>query len=78
MQVFRKNPSGAPLIIVEAVWRYSHHILHGLMTKTGIEYSSLWSEDFQDLTFRAGLRRWLRKGKVRFPAFMSVNPAQLA
>ena len=86
MEIFRKIPSGAPLIVAEAVWQYSHHILHGLMThkgpiltaanwsgtwpglvgmlnlngsmtKAGIEYSSLWSEDFQDSTFRDSDRR---------------------
>lgn len=93
MEIFRKIPRGAPLIVAEAVWQYSHHILHGLMThegpiltaanwsgtwpglvgmlnlngsmtKAGVKYSSLWSEDFQDATFRTGLSAWLRTGKV--------------
>ena len=93
MEVFRKIPVGAPLIVAEAVWQYSHHVLHGLathrgpiltvanwsgvwpglvgmlnlngsLTKAGVPYSSLWSEDFTDARFLAGLRAWLRTGKV--------------
>ena len=30
MEVFRQIPPEAPLVVVEAVWQYSHHILHGL------------------------------------------------
>ena len=93
MEVFRKIPRDAPLIVAEAVWQYSHHILHGLLThrgpiltvanwsgtwpglvgmlnlngsltKAGVDYSTLWSEDFQDDSFGRGLRSWLAKGKV--------------
>lgn len=93
MEVFRKIDPKAPLIVAEAVWQYSHHILHGLithkgpiltvanwsgtwpglvgmlnlngsLTKAGVKYSTLWSEDFSDPNFRAQLQRWLEKGKV--------------
>src|ERR1044071_2783168 len=88
MEVFREIPPQAPLVVVEAVWQYSHHLLHGLyshqgpiltianwsgewpglvgmlnlnasLTKAGVRYSSLWSEDFTDNAFLQGLRRWL-------------------
>src|SRR5882724_4346165 len=88
MEVFRNIPPEAPLVVVEAVWQYSHHILHGLythqgpiltvanwsgqwpglvgllnlnasLTKAGIQYSTLWSEDFTDEVFLGGLRKWL-------------------
>jgi hypothetical protein len=36
--------------------------LNGSMTKAGIRYSTLWSEDFSDGFFRDGLRRWLAEG----------------
>lgn len=39
--------------------------LNGSLTKAGITYSSLWSEDFTDGFFRAGLRQWLREGRIR-------------
>src|SRR5258706_14110048 len=88
MEVFRKIPPDAPLIVVEAVWQYSHHVLHGLyshqgpiltvanwngewpglvgmlnlngsLTKAGVRYDTLWSVDFTDEFFIAGLKRWL-------------------
>lgn len=94
MEVFRNIPKKAPLIVAEAVWQYSHHILHGLithegpiltvanwsgtwpglvgmlnlngsLTKAGVTYSTLWSEDFEDEFFLKGLRSWLRKGVVK-------------
>jgi len=94
MEVFRKIPADAPLIVAEAVWQYSHHILHGLsthrgpiltvanwsgiwpglvgmlnlngsLTKAGVRYSSLWSEDFTDAKFLRGLAQWLETGAVR-------------
>jgi hypothetical protein len=93
MEVFRKLDPGAPLIVAESVWQYSHHLLHGLfthrgpiltianwsgtwpglvgmlnlngsMTKAGIRYSSLWSENFKDDFFTNGLRQWLKEGTV--------------
>lgn len=93
MEVFRRIPPTAPLIVVEAVWQYSHHLLHGLythqgpiltianwsgqwpglvgllnlnasMTKAGIPYSTLWSEDFSDEFFLGGLKRWLAGEKL--------------
>jgi hypothetical protein len=38
--------------------------LNGSMTKAGVAYSSLWSEDFSDRFFKDGLREWLAKGSV--------------
>ena len=94
MEVFRNIPNDAPLIVAEAVWQYSHHVLAGLtthrgpiltvanwsgtwpglvgmlnlngsLTKAGIAYSTLWSEDFTDAFFLEGLRSWLKNGKVK-------------
>lgn len=93
IEVFREIPPDAPLIVAEAVWQYSHHVLAGLtthrgpiltvanwsgqwpglvgllnlnasLTKAGVTYSSLWSEDFNDEFFKAGLREWLATGRV--------------
>jgi hypothetical protein len=33
MEVFRNIPEDAPLVVAEAVWQYSHHVLHGLITQ---------------------------------------------
>src|ERR1700732_5639830 len=92
MAVFATIDPKAPLIVAEAVWQFSHHVLHGLiahrgpiltvaswsgtwpglvgmlnlngsLTKAGVKYSTLWSEDFADHYFTSRLRDWLRKGK---------------
>ena len=38
--------------------------LNGSLTKAGVRYSTLWSEDFKDDFFRNGLRQWLQEGVV--------------
>src|SRR5215212_123210 len=90
MEVFRAGVDPkAPLIVAEAVWQYSHHVLHGLMshqgpictianwsgqwpglvgmlilngslTKAGVDYSTLWSEDFSSPAFGKQLATFLR------------------
>ncbi len=35
IEVFRQIPPDAPLIVVEAVWQYSHHVLPGLLYPQG-------------------------------------------
>ena len=93
MEVFRGIDPNAPLIVAEAVWQYSHHLLAGLtthrgpiltvanwsgqwpglvgllnlnasLTKAGVRYSTLWSEDFKDGFFKSGLSEWLQTGTV--------------
>jgi L-fucose isomerase-like protein len=93
IQIFRKIDPDAPLVVAEAVWEYTSHILAGLvrhrgpiltlanwagewpglvgmlnvnasLTKAGIPYSSVWSEDFQDAFAKKTLRRWLEDGRV--------------
>ena len=94
MDVFSKIDPHTPLIVAEAVWQYSHHLLHGLishqapiltvanwsgtwpglvgmlnlngsLTKAGVKYSTLWSEDFTDEFFLGGLASWLKTGSVK-------------
>lgn len=36
--------------------------LNGSLTKQGVKYSTLWSEDFTDDNFKAKLRDWLKTG----------------
>ncbi len=93
MEVFRTIDPDTPLVVAEAVWQYSHHVLPGLtthrgpiltvanwsgawpglvgmlnlngsLTKAGVAYSSLWSEDFTDDFFTRGLAEWLAGGSV--------------
>lgn len=94
IDVFHGIDPDAPLIVAEAVWQYSHHVLAGLtthrgpiltvanwsgqwpglvgllnlnasLTKAGVNYSTLWSEDFTDAFFKSGLREWLTTGAVK-------------
>ncbi len=94
MEVFATIDPTTPLIVAEAVWQYSHHLLHGLishqapiltvanwsgtwpglvgmlnlngsMTKAGVKYSTLWSEDFTDEFFCDGLQAWLTTGTIK-------------
>ena len=113
MAIFADLDPHAPLIVAEAVWQYSHHVLAGLighkgpiltvanwsgqwpglvgmlnlngsLTKAGVEYATLWSEDFTDVWFRERLGEWLNTGRVTqdashvrpFPA--AAVPADLA
>lgn len=39
--------------------------LNGSLTKAGVKYSTLWSENFDDPFFLKGLRSWLDKGKIK-------------
>lgn len=38
--------------------------LNGSLTKMGVNYSTLWAEDFRDKGFRQQLTRWLQEGRV--------------
>lgn len=92
IETFRTIPTDAPIIVAEAVWQYSHHVLAGLTThrgpiltianwsgqwpglvgmlnlnaslsKAGVKYSTLWSEDFSDDYFTTRLSSWLDRGR---------------
>jgi L-fucose isomerase, C-terminal domain len=93
LDIFAGIDRDTPLIVAEAVWQYSHHVLGGLLshrgpilvvanwsgqwpglvgmlnlngslTKAGVKYSTLWSENFEDEYFLNGLTRWLTTGVV--------------
>jgi hypothetical protein len=38
--------------------------LNGSLTKMGVLYSTIWSEDFQDEFFLRGIRQWLQEGTI--------------
>ena len=94
LEVFLTLDADAPLVVAEAVWQYSHHVLAGLtthrgpiltvanwsgtwpglvgllnlngsLTKAGVAYSSLWSEDFRDDWFQQQLSGWIKTGAVQ-------------
>ena len=93
IEIFRTIDPHAPLVVAEAVWQYSSHVLPGLtkhrgpiltlanwsgqwpglvgllnlngsLTKAGIKYSSIWSEDFTDQFARDAIAEWLRTGTI--------------
>jgi hypothetical protein len=38
--------------------------LNGCLRKAGVHFSTIWSKDFDDEFFRAGIRQWLREGGI--------------
>ncbi|MFT3891649.1 MAG: hypothetical protein QM730_08465 [Anaerolineales bacterium] len=42
--------------------------LNGSLTKMGVRYSTIWSEDFTDEFFLDGIRQWLREGTITHDA----------
>lgn len=38
--------------------------LNGSLTKMGVNYSTIWSEDFKDEFFLKGIRQWIKTGKI--------------
>ncbi len=94
MDVFADIHPDSPVIVAEAVWEYTHHVLAGLrsqrgpiltaanwsgqwpglvgllnlnasMTKAGMAYATIWSEDFSDDWARGALREWTQNGSIR-------------
>ena len=91
MDVFSKIHKDAKVIVAEAVWQYSHHVLAGLrehqgpiltlanwsgqwpglvgmlnlnasLTKMGVHYSTIWSENFDDEFFLEAIKQWITEG----------------
>src|SRR5215831_12995168 len=74
MEVFRSLPPEAPLVVVEAVWQYSHHILHGLYTHKGpILTVANWSGQWPGLVGMLNLNASLAKAGVRFSTLWSED-----
>src|SRR5687767_2618904 len=94
LEVFRALDPNAPIMVAEAVWQYSHHVLHGLtshrgavctvanwsgqwpglvgmlnlngsLTKAGVKYTTLWSDDFTDDRFMTQLGAFLKTGRFK-------------
>lgn len=74
MEVFRRIPQRAPLIVVEAVWQYSHHILHGLYTHQGpILTVANWSGEWPGLVGLLNLNGSLTKAGVKYSTLWSAD-----
>ena len=74
MEIFRHIPRDAPLVVVEAVWQYSHHLLHGLYTHEGpILTVANWSGEWPGLVGMLNLKGSLTKAGVRYDTLWSVD-----
>src|SRR5262245_38410604 len=74
MEVFRQIPPEAPLVVVEAVWQYSHHLLHGLYTHKGpILTVANWSGEWPGLVGMLNLNGSLTKAGVKYSPLWSVD-----
>src|SRR6476469_7366484 len=67
VEVFRRLDPTAPLIVAEAVWQYSHHLLHGLTTHQGpILTLANWSGTWPGLVCMLNLNGSLTKAGVPY------------
>jgi hypothetical protein len=74
MEVFKRLPSDAPVVVVEAVWQYSHHVLPGLRTHDGpILLVANWSGEFPGLVGLLNLTASLTKAGVRHSVLWSED-----
>ena len=74
MEVFRAIPPDAPLVVVEAVWQYSHHILHGLYSHRGpILTVANWSGEWPGLVGMLNLNASLTKAGVAYSSLWSAD-----
>lgn len=74
MAVFKNIPKDVPLIVAEAVWQYSHHVLAGLMSHKGpILTLANWSGQWPGLVGMLNLNGSLTKAGVEFSTLWSLN-----
>jgi hypothetical protein len=73
MEIFRQIPPDAPLMVVEAVWQYSHHVLHGLYSRGPILTVANWSGEWPGLVGMLNLNGSLTKAGVRYSTLWSTD-----
>jgi hypothetical protein len=74
LEVFRQIPPEAPLVVVEAVWQYSHHVFPGLLTHKGpILTVANWSGEWPGLVGMLNLNAGLTKAGVPYSTLWSVD-----
>jgi len=72
LEVFRKLDPTCPLIVAEAVWQYSHHVLAGLTTHRGpILTVANWSGQWPGLVGMLNLNGSLTKAGVKYSSLWS-------
>jgi len=74
LEVFKHIPADAPLIVAEAVWQYSHHVLAGLRTHRGpILTVANFAGDWPGLVGLLGLNAGLTKMNVPYSTIWTVD-----
>src|SRR5436190_2403200 len=72
MEVFATIDPNTPLIVAEAVWQYSHHLLHGLISHRGpILTVANWSGTWPGLVGMLNLNGSLTKAGVKYSTLWS-------
>ncbi|RDV46076.1 fucose isomerase [Leifsonia sp. ku-ls] len=74
IEVFKHIPPTAPLVVVDAVWQYSHHVLAGLRTHRGpILVVANWSGEYPGLVGLLNLTGSMTKAGVEYSALWSPD-----
>jgi L-fucose isomerase-like protein len=74
IDVFKGIPVDAPVVVVDAVWQYSHHVLPGLRTHRGpILVVANWAGDFPGLVGLLNLTGSMTKAQVPYSALWSTD-----
>ena len=74
MDVFMGIHPEAPIVVAEAVWQYSHHVLSGLISHRGsILTVANWSGEWPGLVGMLNLNGGLHKAGVRFSTLWSQD-----
>ena len=74
MEVFRDIPADTPLIVAEAVWQYSHHLMAGLSShRAPILTVANWSGQWPGLVGMLNLNGSLTKADIPYSTLWSLN-----
>lgn len=74
IEVFKNIPNDAPLIVAEAVWQYSHHVLAGLRTHNGpILTVANFAGDWPGLVGLLGLNAGMTKMGTEYSTIWSTD-----
>ncbi|UNT00602.1 fucose isomerase [Streptomyces tubbatahanensis] len=74
IEVFKQLPPDAPLIVVEGVWQYSHHVLAGLRSHRGpVLIVANWSGEFPGLVGLLNLAGSLTKAGRDYSVLWSAD-----
>jgi hypothetical protein len=72
LEVFRGIPKDAPVVVAEAVWQYSHHVLPGLLDHGGpVLTVSNWSGQWPGLVGMLNLNGCLTKAGRKYSSLWS-------